>query len=126
MSATLGSRGQAGQRARRRLGLWGLGWVGLAVAAGVWQLVSALAGSAELPGVGPVTRDVWQLLTGPVLGQDLIPSIVRTLAGFAISAVLGVVIGLICGYHRIVREWTSAVFNFLRSLPTPLLIPVAL
>ncbi|MGH2896696.1 MAG: ABC transporter permease [Solirubrobacteraceae bacterium] len=126
MSATLGSRGQAGQRARRGIVLWGLGWVGLAIAAGVWQLVSALAGSAMLPGVGPVTRDVWRLLTGPVLGQDLIPSIVRTLAGFAISAVLGVAIGLICGYYRIVREWTSAVFDFLRSLPTPLLIPVAL
>jgi len=110
----------------RRIGFWGLGCVGLAAAAAAWQLASALVGSTILPGFGPAISRTWQIITGPVLGQDIIPSILRTLAGFAISAVLGVAIGLVTGYYRAAQEWTSAVFDFLRSLPTPLLIPVAL
>lgn len=110
----------------RRIGLWGLGWLGLAVAALAWQVASGLAGSAILPGVGPAATRTWDLLTGPVLSQDLIPSIIRTLIGFGISAVLGISVGLVVGYYRAAREWTSAVFDFGRSLPTPLLIPVAL
>ena len=105
---------------------WGLGLAGLAAAVGVWQLVSAAAGTTLVPGFFPVAGNAWDLLTGSVLGQDVIPSLLRTLAGFAISAVFGVTIGLITGYYRAAREWTVAVFDFLRSLPTPLLIPVAL
>lgn len=109
-----------------RLRAWFLGLLGLAAAVGVWQLVSALMGSTLVPGFGPVASDAWGLLTGSVLNQDVIPSVLRTLAGFAISAVLGVALGLVTGYYRVAREWTAGVFDFLRSLPTPLLIPVAL
>lgn len=105
---------------------WGLGILGLAAAVGVWQIVSAAAGRTLVPGFGPVASNAWSLMTGSVLGQDVIPSVLRTLTGFAISAVLGVVLGLITGYYRVAREWTAGVFDFMRSLPTPLLIPVAL
>jgi ABC-type nitrate/sulfonate/bicarbonate transport system permease component len=109
-----------------RVAYWGLGWLGVAAAATLWQLVSALMGNSIFPGfIASVTRS-WDLLDGPVLGQDLVPSILRTLIGFALSAVIGVTLGVITGYYRAAREWTSAVFDFLRSLPTPLLIPVAL
>jgi len=98
----------------------------LAIAAAIWQVASAAIGSSIFPGFGAAAARMWQLLHSSVLTQDLIPSILRTLLGFAISAVLGVVLGLLTGYYRAAREWTSAVFNFLRSLPTPLLIPVFL
>lgn len=126
MSATAGERTRLGPRRRRRVGMWGLGWLGLGLAAAAWQVASGLAGSSILPGVGPAVTHTWQLLTGPVLGADLVPSIIRTLVGFAISAVLGITIGLVTGYWPSAREWTASVFDFLRSLPTPLLIPVAL
>jgi ABC-type nitrate/sulfonate/bicarbonate transport system permease component len=106
--------------------IWGLGLLGLAAAVGVWQLLSAALGSTLVPGFGSVASDAWNLLSGSVLSQDVIPSVLRTFAGFAISAVLGITIGLITGYYRAAREWTAGVFDFLRSLPTPLLIPVAL
>ena len=125
-TATTFARGMTRRGAVRRVTRWGLGWLGLAVAVGIWELVSALLGSTILAGFGPSVSDAWHLITGPVLRADLIPSILRTLAGFAISAVLGIAIGLLFGYYRAVREWTSALFDFLRSLPTPLLIPVAL
>jgi ABC-type nitrate/sulfonate/bicarbonate transport system permease component len=110
----------------RRLGYWGLGWFGLAVAAAIWQLVSHLEGTILIPGFAPSLTRAWDLVTGPVLTEDLVPSIERTLLGFAISAVVGVVVGMLVGQVRALREWTSALFDFLRSLPTPLLIPVAI
>jgi sulfonate transport system permease protein len=126
MSATVQPGRPGGARRLRRVGLWGLGWLGVGLAAAAWQVASGLAGSAILPGIGPALTHTWHLLTGPVLGTDLVPSIGRTLVGFAISAVLGIVIGLLTGFSSAAREWTASVFDFLRSLPTPLLIPVAL
>ncbi len=123
---TLRAHGTARRALRARLRNWALGLLGLAAAVGVWQLSSGFVGSTLMPGFAPSASDAWTILTGPVLSQDLIPSIERTLAGFAISAVLGVSVGLITGYYRAAREWTAGVFDFLRSLPTPLLIPVAL
>ena len=109
-----------------RIGFWGLGWLGLAIAAAIWQVASLAVGSSIFPGFAAAAARMWHLLGSPVLTQDLIPSILRTLLGFAISAVLGIVLGLLTGYYRAAREWTAAVFDFARSLPTPLLIPVFL
>lgn len=115
----------AGRRARR-ISYWALGWLGLAVAALIWQLAAAAMNTSIFPGFTASAAQSWRLLDGPVLASDIIPSVLRTLAGFAISAVAGVVIGMVTGYYRPVREYTSAVFDFARSLPTPLLVPVAM
>lgn len=124
---TMGANPNAKRRLTSiRIMTWALGFAGLAAAVGVWQIVSAAAGTTLVPGFIPVAGNAWSILTSSVLSQDVIPSLLRTLTGFAISALLGVTIGLVTGYYRTAREWTAAVFDFLRSLPTPLLIPVAL
>lgn len=110
----------------RRAGLWLLGWVGLAAAALVWQLAAVTSHSSLFPTFSSAASNVWHLLSGSVLTSDLVPSVIRVLIGFSVSAVVGVVVGVLTGYYRAAREWTSAVFDFFRSLPTPLLIPVAL
>ena len=110
----------------RRAGYLALGWLGLAAAAAAWQLVAAFLANPVLPGFLPSAADTWHLIDGPEFSQDIIPSVLRTLTGFAISAVAGIVIGMVTGYYQAAREYTSAVFGFLRSLPTPLLIPAAL
>jgi len=110
----------------RHAGYWALGWLGLAVAAATWQLIAAVLSNPVLPGFLPAAAESWHLIDGPVLGQDILPSVLRTLAGFGISAVAGIVIGMVTGYYQAAREYTSTVFGFLRSLPTPLLIPAAL
>lgn len=123
MSAT--AQTLAGRR-WRLAGSWGLGWLGLAAAAAIWQLVAASAHSSIFPSFTAAAGAARRLLTGPVLTSDLLPSIERTLVGFAISAVLGVAVGILVGWSRRAREWTSTLFDFLRSLPTPLLIPAGI
>lgn len=110
----------------RRAGYWALGWLGLAAAAAIWQLVAAAMNNSAVPGFLSSAAAAWHLIDGAELKQDIIPSILRTVIGFGISAVAGIVIGMVTGYYQTAREYTSAVFDFLRSLPTPLLIPVAL
>jgi ABC-type nitrate/sulfonate/bicarbonate transport system permease component len=110
----------------RRAGLWALGWVGLGVAMLVWQVVAVVKHSALFPTFTATVGTLWQMLTSSFVTSDLIPSVIRLLIGFAVSALIGIVVGLLTGYYRAVREWTAAFFDFSRSLPTPLLIPVAL
>ena len=105
---------------------WALGWLGLAIAIGAWQLLSLGLNSSLFPEFTSTAARAWSLLTGPVLQRDLIPSVLRTLAGFGISAAAGIALGMLVGSHQPTRQWTGALFDFLRSLPTPLLVPVAL
>lgn len=113
-------------RRARKAGYLALGWLGLAAAAAIWQLTAAALANPVLPGFASSAAAAWHLLDGPELRLDILPSVLRTLTGFAISAVAGTVIGMLAGYYRAAREYTGTLFAFLRSLPTPLLVPAAM
>lgn len=65
--------------------------------------------------------DVW---TGDRISADVLPSILRLLAGFSVAAVLGVAAGIVIGSYRRVRAATEPVLEFLRAVPPPVLVPV--
>jgi len=110
----------------RDLGRRTMGVVGLAVALVVWQLAALQLDTVIFPTFTSSLAAVGDLLSGPALTGDILPSIGRVLIGFAISAVVGVVVGLTLGYVRWLGDYFSAVLNFCRSVPAPLLIPAAL
>lgn len=114
------------RRWRRSFGHHLLGWAGLAVALGLWQLLAVVLDKTVFPSFSQALAAVGELLSGPVLTDDILPSVGRALAGFAISAVLGIVLGLVLGYVRRLGDYCSAVIDFLRSVPSPLLVPLAL
>lgn len=111
-----------GRRARRT----GLGLLGLLAVLAAWELVARALGSVVFPPFTTALAAVGGLLTGPTLTADILPSVARVAAGFAISAVLGVVLGLLLGYVRVLGDHCSGLLDLLRSLPTPLLIPAVL
>ncbi|MFJ8603988.1 ABC transporter permease [Streptomyces shenzhenensis] len=65
--------------------------------------------------------DVW---TGERLRADVLPSVLRLLAGYGTAAVAGVVLGTLIGSHRRVRAVCEPVLEFLRAVPPPVLVPV--
>lgn len=65
--------------------------------------------------------DVW--FTGR-FGTDVLPSLLRLLAGFAIALVLGVGLGVLIGSFRSVRAFCEPALEFLRAIPPPVLVPV--
>jgi sulfonate transport system permease protein len=104
----------------------GAGWLGVLVVAGLWQLLAMALHKTVFPTFVTAISAVGQVLGGATLTQDVVPSIIRALIGFLISAVLGIIIGLTLGYVRRLGDYCGAVIDFLRSVPSPLLVPVAI
>ncbi|WCH97756.1 ABC transporter permease subunit [Streptomyces moderatus] len=65
--------------------------------------------------------DVW---TADRLGTDVVPSLLRLLAGYALAALVGVALGTVIGSYRAVRAVCEPVLEFLRAVPPPVLVPV--
>jgi ABC-type nitrate/sulfonate/bicarbonate transport system permease component len=103
----------------------GLGWV---VAAGLLVLWQVYASSAQLLYLSTFTDSIsatWELVTGDGLREDVLPSIGRFLAGYGIGCAIGVAVGVPAGYIRSLEPWIRPVLEFLRSLPAPALVPIA-
>ncbi len=90
----------------------------------VWWVMSADSTSYYLPPLSKILGafdDVW---FGARFVDDVVPSLLRLLAGFAIALVLGVGLGVLIGSSRRVRAFCEPVLEFLRAIPPPVLVPV--
>lgn len=101
------------------------GWVFLLVLAGLWEL----AGRADVTGLFPPLSEVltaaWEILTSRALTEDVLPSVGRALAGFVIGSAAGIGLGVVLGWFRRLHPWTLAPLEFLRAIPAPALVPLA-
>lgn len=104
----------------------GVGWLGLAVLALAWQLLSVALHQPVLPTFANSLHSAGTFVSGDGLTTDIVPSVVRTLIGFGISAVVGILVGLTLGYVRWLGDYCSLIVDFMRSVPAPLLVPIAL
>lgn len=57
---------------------------------------------------------------------DVLPSMRRLGAGYALSVVIGVTVGLLLGLSKIIRQGTQPFIEFLRAVPSVALIPFGL
>ncbi|HEY1704455.1 MAG TPA: ABC transporter permease [Trebonia sp.] len=109
-------------RAARR----GAGWLGVVIVAAGWQLLAMALGKTVFPTFTTSVAAVFGVIGSDTLMKDIVPSVIRALIGFVVSGVLGIVVGLALGYVRRAGDYCSAVIDFLRSVPSPLLVPVAI
>ncbi|GAA2659598.1 ABC transporter permease [Streptomyces vastus] len=89
-----------------------------------WWFASAGSTDVYWPSLRTILTtfpDVW---TGEQLRADVLPSLLRLLAGYASAAVVGVVLGTVIGSYRRVRAVCEPVLEFLRAVPPPVLVPV--
>ncbi|WP_369373008.1 ABC transporter permease [Promicromonospora sp. Populi] len=56
--------------------------------------------------------------------QDVVPSVLRLLAGYGVALVAGIVLGVAIGSSRALRAWTEPVLEFFRAIPPPLMVPI--
>ena len=92
---------------------------------------SVLTGSGLIdPIFLPPPLDVGKsIISGFVNGtmlKDLGVTLWRALAGFALSAVIGIPLGLIVGRFKIIAAATQPTFDFFRSIPATALFPLFL
>ncbi|WP_406162231.1 ABC transporter permease subunit [Streptomyces sp. NBC_00882] len=90
----------------------------------VWWFASAGSSNVFWPPLRTILQtfpDVW---TAERLRADVLPSLWRLAAGYALAAVVGVAVGTVIGSYRRVRAVCEPVLEFLRAVPPPVLIPV--
>jgi len=79
-----------------------------------------------LPAPTAVLIKLWALLlSGDVFG-DLGSTVYRTLAGYICAGLIGIPLGLLVGYVRRIYYSFEFVIDFFRSMPSPVLVPVAM
>jgi len=111
---------------RSRLGDWALALVLPVLLLVGYDLWARGAGDFFFPPlsvIGSTFAEDWLFDRVPT---DLLPSLGRMLAGYAISVVLGVAAGVLLGLSRTLATALEPVLQFLRALPPPALIPVSL
>jgi ABC-type nitrate/sulfonate/bicarbonate transport system permease component len=79
----------------------------------LWWVASADSQSFYLPPLREILQTFASTWLGARLVDDVLPSVARLLAGFALAAVLGVAVGVVVGSSR-----------RLRAIPPPVLVPI--
>mgnify|MGYP002737797293 CR=1 FL=1 len=92
----------------------------------VWWFASEGRDSLYFPSLSTIVETTREELLGPGLTQHPLPSLGKFLIGFLLAAVLGIVFGTIIGLSPVIRAAVEPIVQFLRSLPPPVLIPVAM
>ncbi|TCO62761.1 ABC transporter permease [Actinocrispum wychmicini] len=97
----------------------------------LWQLATVNSASPFFPPPVDIAERAWQLwFSTPFLTEnfwaDVVPSMLRALAGWFAGAVVGVGIGLAAGQWSRAAGYLDPPVNFLRSLPKPAIVPVFL
>ena len=90
---------------------------------GVWSSQADSFYFPPLQEIGRTFADTWLFERVPV---DLVPSLARLAAGYALAVVVGVSVGVALGLWHLARLASEPVVEFLRALPAPALIPFAL
>jgi ABC-type nitrate/sulfonate/bicarbonate transport system permease component len=91
-----------------------LGWWGYAA----WRPSFYLPSPAR---IATAFADVW--FTRRIL-DDVLPSLGRLLAGYALAALVGVALGAAIGSYPRLRAATEPVLEFFRAVPPPVLVPL--
>ena len=92
----------------------------------LWGLVATRSTNRFFPDpltIAEAFRETW---IDPAFVEDVLPSLARLGLGVAASIVLGIAAGTVIGLTRWLRELLEPLLEFLRAIPPPVLIPVAM
>jgi ABC-type nitrate/sulfonate/bicarbonate transport system permease component len=90
----------------------------------LWWVASADSQSFYLPPLSQILEAFASTWLGGRLVDDVLPSVARLLAGFALATVAGVALGVVVGSSRGLRAALEPVLEFLRAIPPPVLVPI--
>lgn len=89
-----------------------------------WWAYSAGAQSFFLPAPPDVAGTFAETWAGERLSVDVLPSLGRLLAGYAVAVVLGIGIGVPIGLVPRLRAGVEPILEFFRAIPPPVLVPL--
>lgn len=116
---------------------WGkvaIGWATALVLVVIWQLWTSSSHSVFFPTPWEILQDVYHrwfsggragVLT-PAFFNDVVPSLERLVIGLLIAWTIGIALGLLLGRVPLVAELIEPLLHFMRAMPGPVLLPLAL
>ncbi|HEX6683664.1 MAG TPA: ABC transporter permease [Candidatus Limnocylindrales bacterium] len=95
----------------------------VALVAGWWF---ASAGSTDFfrPSLQRIMQAFAETWLGPRLVDEVLPSMIRFVLGYAAALLIGVVVGVAIGLSPKARATAEPVLEFLRAIPPPVLVPI--
>lgn len=118
----LGSEADAPARIRRRETI--LKVVTLIVLLAIWELAGQNANKLLVAVPSDIAVATWELLESGELFSATLDSMSTLVVGFAVAAVLGIVIGFIMGTNRTAEVILDPYINALYAMPLVALIPI--
>ena len=105
-----------------------MGFLLIGVLALVWEVAgrTGLLNSFYFPQVHRIVARLFTTVADGRLPAAVAISLLRGFTGYAIAIGLGVTLGVLAGYHRFVYNLIEPLVEFLRPLPSPAIIPVAI
>jgi ABC-type nitrate/sulfonate/bicarbonate transport system permease component len=102
-------------------------WLIIALA-GLWELSVAveLIDSPTLPGFSQVALAFWKLFEDGTLAEVLGSTLARLAAGYVLASAMGIILGMVMGYFAVVHRLLEPLVEFLRPIPSPAYIPIAI
>jgi ABC-type nitrate/sulfonate/bicarbonate transport system permease component len=73
-----------------------------------------------------IVADLVTVWAGPLLIEQVVPSLHRLAVGIGGAIIVGVLLGVLVGSSRVARKLTGPLFEFVRAVPPPVLLPVLL
>lgn len=122
------------QKILEQAGRIGISILAVLVCLAIWQLL-CLDPKSSLPGPIKVLQDTWKLIIDPFFnngGTDvglfwqIFASLKRVAIGFSLSAIVGIVVGMILGSSRLVYDAIDPIFQVLRTVPPLAWLPISL
>lgn len=114
------------QRLRRGLGSFAVSLILPVVIVAAWWFSSSASSSPFFPPLSEILETFVETWLSQSIVTDVLPSLGRMAAGFAIAVVVGLVLGVLLGRIRIVAYALGPVLQFFRALPATALVPVSI
>jgi ABC-type nitrate/sulfonate/bicarbonate transport system permease component len=104
------------------------GWLVFGLLLLVWELAARAAPKFQLyfPPVSQVLAALAQSALSGTIVKHFMVTVGRFFAGYLLSAVLGVTVGILLGYFRVLHDLFETLIELLRPMPSVAIIPVAI
>ncbi|WP_369139769.1 ABC transporter permease [Modestobacter versicolor] len=90
----------------------------------LWWVTSAGSTNFYFPPLSEIVDSLVAEWFGPRLADDVFPSLVRLLTGYAIAAVAAITLGVLIGTYKRLRDVLEPVLEFFRAIPPPVVVPI--
>jgi ABC-type nitrate/sulfonate/bicarbonate transport system permease component len=93
---------------------------------GLWAAWSANSDTFYYPPLTEILETFNETWLFERVGSDVVPSLLRLTAGYLIAVAVAIAVGIPLGLSRTARSAASPIVEFLRAIPPPALLPLAI